>query len=174
MKKVAHAALGGIAIALIVSFISTTVYAELNGSERLIAEVKSLIVFPGLALLIPALASTGALGARLAKFRREVDQNAAMRLQRKMMRMRIIAANGILILIPCAFVLKAWAAAGEFGLTFYLVQGVEIAAGVTNLTLLAMNMRDGLLLRRERDRRPAATNEPSVATNEIGAAGGLR
>jgi hypothetical protein len=174
MKKIVHVALGAIAIALIASFISTTLYAELSGSESLIVEVKTLIVFPGLALLIPALASTGALGVRLAKFRRDVNQDAAMRLNRKMTRMRIIAANGILILIPCALVLKAWAVAGDFGLMFYLVQGVEIAAGLTNLTLLAMNMRDGFHLRRERDRGSVATDEPPVATNEIGAAGGLR
>ncbi|MFO1101858.1 MAG: hypothetical protein U1E20_03015 [Methylocystis sp.] len=163
MKQFAHATLGAIAIALIASFISATLYAELSGSASLISEVKTLIVFPGLALLVPSLASTGALGGRLAKFYNG-DVGAAARLQKKMMRMRVIAANGILILIPCAFFLKAWAIAGDFGLTFYIVQGVEIAAGLTNLTLLVMNMRDGLTLRRERER-------PRV---EMEAAGGLR
>lgn len=90
-----------------------------------------------------------------------------MRLQQKTKRMRIVAANGILILIPCALLLKAWAVAGDFGPMFFVVQGVEFVAGLANLTLLGMNMRDGLNLRRERDRR-------HIATNDIGAAADFR
>ena len=73
---------------------------------------------------------------------------------RKAKRMEIIAANGILILIPSAFFLASKAQAGAFDTMFYVVQAAEIIAGATNITLLPMNMRDGLALRRRR--KPAA------------------
>lgn len=172
MKNLVHAALGVIAIALIGSFIGTTIYAEFSGSGLLIADVKTLIVFPGLALLIPVLASTGALGAYLAKLRGTVAPGIAMHLKKKTARMRFIAANGILILVPCALLLKTWAVAGDFSATFYIVQILEIAAGTINLTLLVMNMRDGLILRRALGRHPEASGE--AASSEIGATADLR
>jgi len=56
----------------------------------------------------------------------------------------LIAANGMLILVPCAIFLDRWAAAGTFDATFYLVQGLEFLAGATNLGLMGLNIRDGL------------------------------
>jgi hypothetical protein len=41
-------------------------------------------------------------------------------------------------------VLNRWAAAGSFDITFYIVQAVELIAGATNLTLMGLNVRDGL------------------------------
>jgi hypothetical protein len=38
------------------------------------------------------------------------------------------------------------ASAGSFDATFYAVQLLELAAGATNVTLLALNVRDGLRL----------------------------
>lgn len=152
MKHVVHAMLGAFAIALIATFIATTIYVELGGPEELIGTVKSLIVFPGLLLLIPSLAATGVLGTRLAAApsgEREYPSDA--RVQKKAVRMRIVAANGVLLLIPCALFLKTWALAQDFGPIFYVVQGLEILAGLTNLTLLMLNMRDGLSLRRGRN-----------------------
>jgi hypothetical protein len=61
-----------------------------------------------------------------------------------MKRMRIIAANGILILISSALFLASKAKAGEFDAVFYAVQALELVAGATNLALLGLNMRDGL------------------------------
>jgi hypothetical protein len=58
--------------------------------------------------------------------------------------MPFIAANGLLVLIPCAIVLDRWAAADTFDSTFYLVQGLELLAGAANLTLMGLNIRDGL------------------------------
>ena len=60
--------------------------------------------------------------------------------------MPVIAANGLLILVPAAVVLDQWAAAGAFDARFYVVQAVELLAGGTNLTLMGLNMRDGLRL----------------------------
>jgi len=38
------------------------------------------------------------------------------------------------------------AAAGEFNTAFYAVQALELVAGAANLTLMGMNIRDGLTL----------------------------
>ena len=62
----------------------------------------------------------------------------------KLKRMPIIAANGLLVLIPSALFLAAKAGAGEFDTAFYAVQAIELIAGAVNLVLLSMNMRDGL------------------------------
>ena len=60
--------------------------------------------------------------------------------------MPFIAANGVLILIPCALYLAALASRGEFGGGFYAVQALELAAGAVNLTLMSLNIRDGVRL----------------------------
>jgi hypothetical protein len=60
--------------------------------------------------------------------------------------MPVIAGNGLLILVPAALVLDRWAAAGAFDARFYVVQAVELLAGGTNLTLMGLDMRDGLRL----------------------------
>ena len=60
--------------------------------------------------------------------------------------MKIVAANGLLVLLPSAYVLASWASAGRFDSAFYAVQGLELVAGAVNITLLVLNMRDGLRL----------------------------
>ena len=64
----------------------------------------------------------------------------------KMKRMPFIAANGLLILMPCAIVLNQWASEGSIDTRFYFVQVIELIAGITNLALMGLNMRDGLRL----------------------------
>jgi hypothetical protein len=64
----------------------------------------------------------------------------------KKKRMPFIAANGLIILIPCAILLDSWASQGLLDARFYLVQGLELVAGGTNLVLMGMNIRDGLTL----------------------------
>ncbi|MBV8681356.1 MAG: hypothetical protein JO111_00675 [Caulobacteraceae bacterium] len=60
------------------------------------------------------------------------------------------------MLIPWALFLAFKAQAGQFDLNFYLVQALEHVAGAPNLTLLGLNMRDGLKMkgRLRRARRP--------------------
>ncbi|MGO9773237.1 MAG: hypothetical protein ACLPSW_27565, partial [Roseiarcus sp.] len=70
-------------------------------------------------------------------------------------RMPFIAANGVLILIPSALFLASKASAGVFDTSFYAVQALELIAGATNLTLLGLNMRDGLRLKGRLRRAPA-------------------
>ena len=136
MTKTLHPLAGFIALTTIASFWSATVLAELFGSATTIATVKTAILW-GFLLLIPALAATGGSGFALARG----ATGGAIGAKRK--RMPIIAANGVLVLVPSAFFLAARARAGAFGLDFYLVQAIELIAGAVNLRLLWLNLRDG-------------------------------
>jgi hypothetical protein len=138
MPKRAHLIAGILAPLCIATFFLSTIGVELFGSHEAVARLKSLIVTPGLWILIPAIAAAGGCGMFLGKTRngRLVDA--------KKKRMPFIAANGLLVLLPCAIVLNRWAAAGSFDITFYIVQAVELIAGATNLTLMGLNVRDGL------------------------------
>ena len=129
----------GIAATLTIAiFFLSTVLVELFGSHEAVATVKQLIVLPGLFILVPAIAATGGSGFIISSSRkgRLVDN--------KKKRMPFIAANGILVLIPCAIALNRWAEAGSFDTTFYAIQAIELLAGSTNLVLMGLNIRDGL------------------------------
>ena len=54
----------------------------------------------------------------------------------------------MLVLIPSALFLAWKASAGAFDAAFYAVQAVELIAGAVNVTLLSLNMRDGLRMTR--------------------------
>lgn len=94
----------------------------------------------GLLILVPALAATGGTGMAMVRRAR------GGLVGKKFRRMPIIAANGILILIPSALYLSYKASDGTFDRMFYGVQALELLAGAVNLSLIAMNMRDGLRL----------------------------
>ncbi|MCP4407076.1 MAG: hypothetical protein GY807_04820 [Gammaproteobacteria bacterium] len=138
MKTFIHPLGGVIATLCIATFFTSTVVVELIGSHDAIATVKGLIVMPGLFILIPAIAATGGTGFALGKGRKGRLSEA------KKKRMPIIGANGVLVLLPAAIFLDQWASAGAFDTKFYLVQGLELIAGAVNLTLMGMNIRDGL------------------------------
>lgn len=138
MPKRAHLIAGILAPLCIATFFVSTIAIELFGSHEAVAQLKSLIVTPGLWILIPAMMAAGGSGMFLAKSRRGRLVDA------KKKRMPFIAANGLLVLVPCAIVLNRWATAGSFDATFYLVQAIELLAGATNLTLMGLNVRDGL------------------------------
>jgi hypothetical protein len=110
----------------------------LFASHAVVATVKTAIPW-GFLLLIPALMATGGSGFSLAKGRPRVGLVGA-----KVKRMPLIAANGILILIPSALFLASKARAGEFDAAFYAVQTLELIAGAANIVLLGLNTRDGL------------------------------
>lgn len=138
MPKYVHLIAGILAPLCILTFFLSTVLAELFGSHEAVAQLKSLIVTPGLWVLIPTIATSGGSGMFLGKSR------GGRLLDAKKKRMPFIAANGILVLVPCAIILNRWAAAGSFSTMFYLVQSIELLAGATNLTLMGLNVRDGL------------------------------
>jgi len=138
MKKNIHFIAGILATLTIATFFTSTIVVELFGSHDVIAAVKSLIVIPGLFILVPAIAATGGTGFALSKSRQ------GKLVQAKQKRMPFIGANGVLVLIPCAIFLDRWASSGAFDTIFYIVQGIELIAGAINLTLMSMNIRDGL------------------------------
>ena len=138
MPKRAHLIAGMLALLCIATFFVSTIVVELFGSHAAVAQLKSLVVTPGLWILIPAMMAAGGSGMFLAQSRRGRLVDA------KKKRMPFIAANGLLVLVPCAIVLNRWAAAGSFDTAFYAVQAVELLAGATNLMLMGLNARDGL------------------------------
>ncbi|MFT7596946.1 MAG: hypothetical protein ACI8R4_004288 [Paracoccaceae bacterium] len=143
-----HAAAGILGLITIIAFWSATVATKLLGSPAQIAQLKSLILW-GMAVLIPAMATAGASGAALGK------KHKGPLITRKSRRMKIIAANGLLILLPSAVFLAMRAASGQFDAIFYGVQTIELIAGATNITLLAANLRDGLAMAARRRPSPS-------------------
>lgn len=139
MKAIAHAAAGTLAMLLVTAFLIGTVYAELTLDEALIAETKRLVLY-GLCLLIPAMAITGGSGFSLASGR------VGGIVEAKKKRMRLIAANGMLVMLPSAIWLHMQASARQLGTAFAIVQAIEIAGGLLQLTLLGRNFRDALKL----------------------------
>lgn len=140
MKKRVHGIASLLATVIIATFFLSTIVVELFGSHEAVAFVKNLIVTPGLFILVPAIIAAGASGQFLAKSRQGKLVEAKKR------QMPFIAANGLLISIPCAILLNCWASKERFDGMFYLVQGAELLAGAVNLTLMSLNIRDGLKL----------------------------
>jgi hypothetical protein len=138
MLKRIHLLASIIATLTIATFSISTILVELFGSHQAIASLKSLIVMPGLFILVPALAATGGSGFALSKNR------TGRLVETKKKRMPFIAINGLFILIPAAILLDRWASAGAFDTLFFIVQAAELVAGAVNLTLMGFNMRDGL------------------------------
>lgn len=137
MKTRVHAIAGTIGFLTILIFWLSTLLSEVFGSYDTITLVKGAIL-KGMFILIPAMAIVGASGVALGKSRSGALVSA------KKKRMPIIAANGLLILLPLAFLLERKAAAGAFDTAFYLLQGLELIAGAINLSLMGVNLRDGI------------------------------
>lgn len=143
MKVKIHAIAGTLALLTIATFWTSTILTELFGTHAQIATLKMGVLW-GMLVLFPAMATTGATGAALGK-RVRLPQVAA-----KSKRMKIIAANGLLVLLPSAVFLAIRAQNGQFDTPFYTVQAVELLAGVVNISLLGRNMKDGLAIRARR------------------------
>ena len=139
MKSKLHGIFGTIALLCIATFWTSTVVSEVFLSQASVVAVKNAIL-TGMWILIPAMAATGGSGFSLAGSRRGRLVDVKGR------RMKIVAANGLLVLLPSAWALATWANAGQFDAAFYALQGVELLAGAVNGSLLALNMRDGLRL----------------------------
>jgi hypothetical protein len=135
--RVGHAAGGTLALLLILTFQSSTIVSELSGNMDAVVAVKAAIL-RAMVLLVLALASAGASGMWLSGGK---PRGLAAR---KFGRMKIAAAIGLVVLVPAAIFLAARAAEGRFDAVFYLVQVAEILAGLVNLALIGLNLRDGL------------------------------
>ena len=140
MKTWIHAAAGAIALLTVSAFWLSTAIVELLGDEAAITMVKNCVL-ASMAVLIPAMIVAGASGFSLGKGWKSPV------VARKRQRMRIIAANGLLVLVPSAYLLSSLADAGRFDTLFTIVQAIELTAGAVNIILLSLNMRDGLSLR---------------------------
>lgn len=134
-----HPFAGALGLTIILTFWLSTVLTEIFGSKHDITTLKQTIPW-GLPFLVLALAITGASG-----FRMSAGATSPTILAKKR-RMPFIAANGLLVLIPSAITLAVLAGNGDFGVTFYCVQAVELIAGATNIALMSLNIRDGLRL----------------------------
>ncbi len=143
MVKAIHPVAGAVALAIIALFWLSTLVSELMLGDDMVVLVKTTIPY-GFLVLIPAMAAAGGTGFRLARGR-----NGGL-VGTKARRMKLIAGNGLLILVPSAFFLAARAESGSFDTAFNLVQILELAAGALNITLLALNMRDGLKMTAKR------------------------
>ncbi|MCR9087855.1 MAG: hypothetical protein NXH97_14055 [Rhodobacteraceae bacterium] len=146
MKTRIHAIAGGIGFVMILLFWASTAISELFANHETVAAVKAMIL-RGMFILIPAMAIAGGTGMALGQKRKDALTRA------KKTRMPVIALNGLVILLPAAWFLAGKAAAGEFDSTLYAVQVVELIAGAANLTMMGLNIRDGLRMT-GRIRRP--------------------
>lgn len=146
-----HPIAGGLALLTMLIFWTSTVAVEILGDRNDIVAVKQAIMW-GLLVLVPALAATGGTGFLRAGRSRNAHIAAKKR------RMQMVAPIGILVLVPCVLYLGTTSSASGLGTYFYPVQGIELVAGAVNITLMSLNVRDGLrLTRRFRARRLSAT-----------------
>lgn len=136
-----HPLAGGLAILCIATFMGSTLVAELHGDPQTIIITKRAILW-GLLVLVPCLALTGFSGYQMAG---GAPRGLALA---KFRRMRVIGANGLCVLVPCAFFLALRASAQTFDGLFYGVQLLELLAGAVNLVLLGINFRDGVRMAR--------------------------
>ena len=127
------------ALLLIGSFWLASAISELCGDAAAVLAVKRAIV-GGLAVLVPALIATGATGRLLS------GSSPVGFAKQKLARTKLIAATGVFVLVPCALLLARLAEQARFGPLFYALQALELAAGASNLILLAKNARQGLIL----------------------------
>ncbi len=148
MTRIVHPVAGTLALLTIAAFWLSTAMSELFGSEATVIAVKTAIPW-GFLVLVPALAAAGGSGFALAGGRRAGLVGA------KIKRMPIIAANGLLVLIPAALFLAYKARHAELDTAFYAAQALELVAGAANMSLLGLNMRDGLRMKSRLRHRPA-------------------
>ncbi|MGL5631824.1 MAG: hypothetical protein ACRDD3_05630 [Azovibrio sp.] len=139
MKRIFHSLAGGLALCFILAFWSSTVVSELLFSPAAVLTVKTMVLY-GMLCLIPLMIMAGGSGFSLA------GRHSGKLLIKKKKRMQILGANGLLVLAPAAFFLFHKASAGEFDSLFYGIQVVELVAGLIQITLMVLNMRDGFKL----------------------------
>jgi hypothetical protein len=140
MKKRAHKISTMFGFILILIFQISTVVSVALGDHDMIATVKRLILY-GICVLIPVMLITVTAGRSLAGSAKHPL------ILKKMQRMKLIGFNAIMILIPSAVVLYLLSNAGYWGKWFVTVQVLEIISGITNVSLMGLNIRDGIKLR---------------------------
>ncbi|MDD1782562.1 hypothetical protein LRP49_15425 [Enterovibrio sp. ZSDZ35] len=138
-----HRGAGALALLTIISFFSSTVIAKLFGTVDQVTTVKAVI-----ASLLPVMMMfmmiTGATGKKLYPNKGKGVIGA------KQLRMRIASMTGLLVMVPAAVYLYFKSEAGEFDAFFWSVQALELVGGAVNLTMISLNIRDGLSLKKSK------------------------
>lgn len=132
-----HAIAGGLAFLIILSFQLSSLTVELFGDVHAVAAVKRVIGW-SLFILVPMIAATGGSGFAMVGIPKKGAAAAKFR------RMRMIGVNGVAILVPAAIFLAWKAGRAELDGWFAAVQALEFLAGLANLTLMGLNIRDGM------------------------------
>lgn len=143
MKRKVHAVCAVLSLLFLSAFWASTVVAEIFLSKAAVVQVKQGIAYALLAF-VPIMMTTAGTGFAMG------GKGKHPLLVGKRRRMPFIAANGLLILVPAAIFLSLRAQAYAFDGLFYAVQAVELVAGATNVTLIGLNIRDGLRLARRK------------------------
>jgi len=139
LLRVLHVIFALLAFFTVLAFWIASFGADVFMDEQSVLQVKRAVV-RGLFVLVPAMILSGATGRALA------GPKPKGLAARKLSRMRLIALNGIFVLVPSALVLRELAERGELGQVFFAVQVLELVAGGLNLLLLARNAREGMAL----------------------------
>ncbi|WP_187487995.1 hypothetical protein [Duffyella gerundensis] len=141
MKRQIHAGASLLSALFLATFWTSTLFTELFRSAAAVVEVKQLIAW-ALIVFVPLMLLTAGTGFSMGAGK----HHPLLKLKRR--RTPFIGLNGALILVPSALFLAMRATAGQFDSLFYSVQMLELLAGATNLTLIGLNIRDGLTLSR--------------------------
>jgi hypothetical protein len=155
MPKRAHLIAGILAPLCIATFFLSTIFTELFGSHAAVAQLKSLIVTPGLWIMVPLMAAAGGRGMFLARSRR------GRLIDAKKKRVPFIAANGLLVLVPCAIVLNRWCAR--------LLRVVRLRTATANALLSVVHWRCAAVDGHDRSLSPHPTSrKPSTVRGADG------
>lgn len=137
-----HAAAGGVAMLTILGLQVFIGWREASGYPADLAVARTVALWVMALLLIPALITAGATGARLGRgWRGPVVAT-------KLARMKVIAGLGGLVLVPLAIGLWFLASRGWIDGRYHLLTRLETLAALSNVLLLGLNLRDGLKMRR--------------------------
>ena len=148
VKKL-HKIAGTLALLVILTFFSFSLYAELARDLQLIRMVKTGILYGILLLFVimPAVVVSG---------KKSAGTTTSPIVGRKLKRMKLIAADA-LILIVLAMVLYHRAVNNMIDQTFVAIQLIEFVFGLLNAVFLILMIRDGRIL--------SGKTEPSLTKN---------
>lgn len=160
MKKSIHAIAGVIGFICILAFVVSTVVTAAFGGPEAYTTVKGYI-FLGCFVLVLALLVAGGTGVSLLGKRQELLALT------KQTRGPIGFMTSLIILLPSAFFLARWSAAGNFSTMFFMVQALEIAASTVVIAMIGLNIRDGMALTGRIAKR-GRTDAPAIDQREGG------
>jgi hypothetical protein len=127
------------ALLLLTSFWTATFVSEIFLDVGAVVQVKRGIAL-GLLALVPCMAALHFTGKHITR-----AQNSPL-IARKRRLLRVMGANAALVLVPSALTLWWLSRDGTLEPSFYVVQALELVAGIVNVTLLLVNVRAGLKL----------------------------